>query len=195
MMHPKLVLWLVTAMLRWTLPEAQHEAHRARYEVIAENIVEVAFDSEEPPLFKGRDGRAKSAVTIAAVASLESFFSEHVERGEDGYRGHNAKSWCYMQVNVNGGRIAMRGPELAWVTSDKPGWSGPDLAGDQQKCFRAGLHILRESIRICGDLSLYTSGRCNKDEPYAKHRMARAQALFTKLPELGSGDNALARNP
>jgi hypothetical protein len=58
-----------------------------------------------------------------------------------------------MQLNIGAGKT----PE---------GWTGADLTADRKTCFRAGLHVARESFRMCKGfptnerLSAYASGQC-----------------------------------
>ena len=71
-----LVRYVLAAMLSW-VPPAAHVASEApqraleRYRVIAEDIVAVALDEGEKPLFGGADGRARTAVLLASIASWE----------------------------------------------------------------------------------------------------------------------------
>jgi hypothetical protein len=72
----RLIQYVLAAMLAWVPPasHAPHEDERqvlARYRSIATDIVLVAFDPREEPLFDGSDGRVATAVTLAAIASLE----------------------------------------------------------------------------------------------------------------------------
>jgi hypothetical protein len=179
-MHSKLILWLVTAMLRWTLPEAQHEDARARYESIARDAAEVAFDSDEAPLFPGPLGRTKTAALILSIASYESAFEEDVDVGTK--RGDHGRSWCLAQINLGTARVRVEDQGQRWAYSfDGVGWSGRDLVRDRKKCFRTALHMARTSLRSCGNLSVYTSGRCSKTEPQAIARYRRATARFGDL--------------
>ena len=180
-MNTRLIVWLVSAMLRWTLPEAQHEAARARYTEIAQDAVTVAFTAEESPLFKGPLGRTKTATLLLAIASYESSFRQDVEEGRK--RGDHGQSWCLMQINLGRARVRLDGDGWAWAKADEEGaLSGEDLAADRKACFRMALHFARVSYRACGDLSLYTSGSCSKTEKAAKYRAFRAAELLRRNP-------------
>lgn len=181
MQNSILLVWLVSAMLRWTLPETQHEAATARYTEIAQDAVDVAFDPEEPPLFKGPNGKIETVALMLSIASYESSFSEDVDRGV--MRGDGGRSWCLMQINVGKDRVLMTGD--VYARGRDLGWSGPDLVEERQRCFRTGLHMMRESFRICRDLSLYTTGRCVKDEQTAKWRQLRAKNMIANYPAPG----------
>lgn len=176
-----MVVWLVSEMLRWTLPPHMHTEEAAeRYENIALSALRVAFDPKEEPLFKEAGGRSRTAVTLLAIASYESDFRADVDSGR--VRGDAGRSWCLMQINLGGGgKIQMRGDGYGYGA---PGWTGKDLTEDREKCFRAGLHIARDSLRQCGNLSKFTSGHCFRGGEYqANRRMARANALWKNAAE------------
>jgi hypothetical protein len=144
----QIIHWLVAAMFAWT---PAREVDRARYTEIASDLATVVYDPEEAPLFPGADGRARTALLLASIAAHESTFRVDVENGKA--RGDGGSSWCFMQLNIGSGKT----PE---------GWSGPDLTADRKTCFRAGLHVARESFRMCKGfptnerLSAYASGQC-----------------------------------
>lgn len=183
MVNESLIAWAVGAMLQWTLPAVQHDAARERYAAIAKDAAEVAFDRDEPPVFAGPSGRVRTLALLLAVASYESDFADAVDRGEK--RGDHGRSWCLMQVNLGGGRIVLDGPGWRWPKAAGEGLTGVDLVDDRRTCFRVGLHMARASYRTCRDLSLYTSGRCRKDEPKARQREARAVAMLKRWPVPG----------
>lgn len=167
--------WLLGAMIAWSPPEAHikegKEAALARYDTIAHDLAAVALDPSEKPLFDGPTGRAQTALLLAAVASMESDFRKEVDTGK--LRGDSGRSWCILQVQVWG-----KTPEQ---------WTGQELVDDRKRCLRAGLHVMRESFRMCHALPLeyrlsgYTSGSC-WEEPLAKVRTRRAFAYWKKKP-------------
>jgi hypothetical protein len=167
--------WLVGAMVAWSPPANHHKegatAALARYETIAHDLAAVALDPSEKPLFEGATGRAQTALLLAAVASMESDYRKEVDTGK--LRGDSGRSWCLLQVQVYG-----KTPEQ---------WTGQDLVDDRKRCFRAGLHVMHESFRICHALPLeyrlsgYTSGSC-WEEPLAKARARRAFSSWKKKP-------------
>lgn len=187
-----LVLWLVQAMLAWVPPEASELGPEAnRYARIAWTALDVAMDPDEPPLFQGPNGRAFTALQLLAVASFESQFRKDVQSGEK--RGKAGDS-CYVQIVIPSGKRMELIPQgtYRWVSYEEGkvraaqkaksetfsdlSFTHHALEGDDAHlCFRAGLHMLRESRHICHDLSLYTVGHCDKNEPKARHRAWRAQ--------------------
>lgn len=182
-MKTALIAWAVAQMLRWVLPEAQHEAHRVRYERIAEDAAKVVFDPAEPPLFAGEDGRLKTLALVLSIASYEGGFADDVDKGTR--RGDQGRSWCHMQINLGEGRIVLEGDEWRWPSKPGEGVGGKELVADRQLCFRVGLHMARASFKRCKNLSIYTSGQCQKDEPKARARQARAVDFLKKSPPPG----------
>jgi hypothetical protein len=175
----QIITWLVAAMFAWTPAK---EIDRARYTEIASDIASVAYDPAEPPLFSGADGRAKTALLLASIAAHESTFRVDVEDGRA--RGDGGTSWCFMQLHIGSGKTV-------------EGWTGAEVTADRTLCFRAGLHIARESFRMCiaepvsEKLSAYASGRCGRSAEsrqmvtrataYSqRHRITDAQFLYVE---------------
>jgi hypothetical protein len=141
------------------------DADLTRYKSIASDIEAIAYDPEEPPLVGGPDGRARTALLLASTAYDESFFRADVDDGRA--RGDQGRSVCIMQIWVGSGT--------------REGWSAKELIADRQKCVRAALHIMRDSIFWCrgtgGDqLGLYTHGRCVHPNRIGRGRWGRAFA-------------------
>jgi hypothetical protein len=187
-MHYQLAAWLLTAFLAWVpqyhtdMPryadaKETHEEQEARFGEIADALATVVLDPEERPLFSGKWGREKTAIQMASIAYYESHLARNVDYGLGKWgRGDYGGSWCMMQINLGRGRdgdSADRTPE---------GWSGKDLVADREKCFRAGLHKLRQSWG-CGKgaekLTVYASGRCITGTPETdKDRHVLAAAWY-----------------
>jgi hypothetical protein len=138
------------------LPGAgENEAdRRARYEQIAEAAVSVAFDPATPPIYGGKYARSHTLAALLGIALHESGYRRDVDLGPckpgecDG-----GKSACIMQIQVGSGK-----------TSE--GWTKADLFGDRDKCFRAGLRLLRRSFITCSKVGPeflfdgYAGGSC-----------------------------------
>lgn len=185
-MIDQIVAWLTAASLAWVpaVGEAKLELRRS----MLRDIADVAYDGAEAPLFDGPRGRARTALLLGAVASFESQYREDVD---DGRKRGNLGEVCILQVLLPSPRhrIVMRGDTYAYSTEE--GWSYADLVGDRQKCVRAALRKMRESLRACHDLSLYTGGRCDHEEPKAKHRQWRAEGWWRKNPSPLSDDDVV----
>lgn len=171
-MLERLATWLLGAMLTWSPPISKTPTEQARYESIAKDLATVALDPSEKPAFEGSDGRAKTALLMAAIASFESGYRADVDDGRT--RGDHGTSWCLMQVRVFG--------------KTREGWTGEDLTRDRTKCFRVALRIIRESFAWCKDrpiedrLAGYTVGSCKENEPLARNRFGRARSLWKERP-------------
>jgi hypothetical protein len=162
--------WLVGAMISWVPPA--HDADRVRYESIAQDLVSVVYDSSEQPAFTGPDGRAKTALLMASIASFESGYRADVDDGRT--TGDHGRSYCLMQIQVFG--------------RTTEGWTGHDLVADRKKCFRAALQRIRYSFQWCKShaiedrLSGYTTGLCRDREHLARDRFFRARAYWARSP-------------
>jgi hypothetical protein len=175
-MVERVAAWLVTAMMAWSPPITKTSegirAEQARYEMIAKDFATVTMDPIEKPAFEGEDGRSKTALLMAAIASFESGYRADVDDGRT--RGDHGTSVCLMQVRVIG--------------KTREGYTGDDLVKDRSKCFRVALRIIRESFAWCKDRSIedrlgaYTSGTCKDNEPLSRNRFGRARAFWKDHP-------------
>lgn len=159
-----LVAWALSLVL-WKaspLPAKGYEetpaVRQARIEAIAADVVAVAFDPAESPLFGGRLGRARTAAALLAVAYHESGFARDVDLGpcSPSPRGRcdGGASACILQIRVGAG-------------TTREGWTRAELFTDRQKCFRAGLHLMRRSAGACARdgadhlFDAYAGGSCS----------------------------------
>lgn len=198
--------WVLTASLSWlALPAPTQrcpfsnqpelhgrtiegvEAHRAS---ILSDIVEVAFDATEAPVFDEPHARAKTALFMASIARFESGYDLLVDTGEVvGPQGEV----CVMQVMIDW--RYQKG--VGMLTRE--GWSKADLIADRKKCVRAALHKLQVSRAICSNakdpqnvtkkalvgadqFSIYTGGKCAEGSTYALHRHKPVEAWIAKSP-------------
>lgn len=199
-----LVAWLAQAILTWTPGVRHDEVRAAEADGLARELLAVAFRVDEAPAYKGPDGRARTALLVAAIGSQESAFIRRIQLGDcrcrrevcecDGQvimgRPYFAAA-CYLQIHANDrGGIALVGD--GWVYGDylKPRseaadqarvYRNEDLLGDPTNCFLVGQHMARASIlhmggRLCG----YTGeeGPC----PKADWRQGLADAWFRAHP-------------
>jgi hypothetical protein len=161
-------------MLSWVplyahAPKESAADVQERYESIARDVATVALDGGEQPLFGGDNGRVETALLMLSVASFESSFRKSVDDGIG--RGDHGRSYCLMQIRVGSGTTA-------------EGWTGPQLVEDRQRCFRAGLHILRGSFGICQKLAIedrlsaYATGRCMDHVQVSRSRVMRARRFW-----------------
>jgi hypothetical protein len=183
-MVERVAAWLVGAMMAFSPPIVKTPAEQARYEAIARDLAAVTFDANEKPAFEGEDGRAKTALLMAAIASFESGYRADVDDGRT--RGDHGNSWCLMQVRVIG--------------KTREGYTGEDLVKDRTKCFRVALRLIRQSFAWCKTLPIedrlaaYTVGVCKENEPLARNRFYRARSYWKDHP-LDVSSIALAGEP
>ena len=175
------VIWILAALSSW-VPPLHPGADFTRYRSIAEDVVAVAYDASEPPVFKGPHGRAKTALELAAIAALESQLRADVDDGR--VRGELGEVSIF-QVLLPSQTARVRltpGGGYAYASARGDGWNYDDLITDRRKAAHVALAKVRESWKACGNLSLYTSGACSDDEPKAKHRHAYAERWLRRVP-------------
>lgn len=174
--------------------ETAEERHE-RYEGIAAAAWAVANDPEERPVFAGARGRERTASLLLGIAWLESGFARDVDlgpcyRGRDGRgpRCDSGRSACLMQIQIGGG-----------VTRE--GWNNSELFSDRERCFRAGLHLVRKSFAACArsgighELDAFTDGACGSLVAAARSRprLAAGRRVFdlaSRVPLSAPGSEA-----
>lgn len=99
-----------------------------------------------------------TTATLLAISFHESGWARDVDLGPSCYRGADGKS-----VRCDSGRASC----MMQVRTDvHTQWTAAELFGDREKCFRAGLEIVRRSQRACSKLGpdfaldAYASGSC-----------------------------------
>lgn len=142
------------------------EQMTARYKKFAADMAEVATNN---PVFPKKP--YYSAALMLAVSYMESGFRKDVDVGPC-RRGEcdHGNSFCSMQIQTG-----LKGKSVE-------GWTGAELLADRQKCFTSGANALRRSFGACGNLSGYTLGHCESDEPKAKARQALGERIYARLP-------------
>jgi len=157
----------------WTRQERREEALE-RYQRIAEAIVRNAYNPDEKPLFSGPDGRAKTALWVAAVAFGESSLRRDVTEGEGPHGiGDHGRSFCAMQIHLPG-------------ATKYEGMTGKDLLASYEACFRAGLHKLQQVS--CSDVKTEIGkwsgyrGHCTDHDGITAFRVTAMKRALKKLP-------------
>lgn len=137
--------------------------------VMTDAIVHVVED--ERPLFVDDSSRERSIALVVAVAWREGSLREKVqgdcvEKTKEGQCIAHPRSFCTMQVHQSSG-------------------GNETLNDDPQKCIRAGMAILRESMKVCPEhpVAYYASGpgACTNEraQRISRDRMALAARLRT----------------
>lgn len=178
--------WILSVLLG-LLPPAVVDPHwsetqeeiQQRYASISHDMAEVV--STEEPLFRGPQGRWKTAALLVSVMRYESSFRPDVDSGET--RGDHGRSWCLMQINIGKKTVRVGPPEMRT-------WTGQDLIQDRRKCIRAGLEHLRASMAQCRQhrtggilISGYIHGpRCLADDERSNLRWSTAAHILKTYP-------------
>jgi len=163
-----LASYVLAAMLSWS-PLADHlyqepaAVASARYQSIAQDIADVA-ESEEP-LFAGSDGRARTAVLLAAVASLES-------------GNFDVKVQSCTRAGDHGRALGLWQTHTSWAES----------CTTVRQAAQVALARMRASFVSCERedpavwLSEYASGRCDHGHTAARTRWRRAADWLRSHP-------------
>jgi hypothetical protein len=183
-MH-QIVAWVVAAVVGWLGPACPREV----VERGVGEIVELAYDAGERPLFAGPAGRARTALLVAAVAALESGFREDVQAGRcRPWECDHGKAACWMQVHVGRGVVL---DDWGWRFA-QAGDAGEVLRAadmvDERACLRVGLHMLGASILHTGTLREYTGERGQLAPKAAMRMRAAADYAHANPPPLVDDD-------
>jgi len=210
--------WGLRMISHWVPPQSVVSARHIdesvdeainRYNSLISDAISVVYDENEEPLFRGDKARAKTLAVLLSTMRSESSFRRDVDFGEPPLgMGDGGRSWCLMQVRLSQADKEGNTRVKIHLTDDyygytfkgqsgfnKMGFGGQDLVSDRKICIRVGLHMLRESVRVCSRLpvedrlSLYSMGTCYDPLGWekSKNRMKRAMSWFKRnTPPLDS---------
>lgn len=157
--------YIVAAMMSW-VPISNHATYETaeetmnRYVDIATTISTVAMDPEKEPLYAGDDGRLRTALLLASVASSESHFRKSVDTCQ--ISGDKGLAWGLWQTHASKDRVCNDRVEAATIA----------------------LKMMRYSISHCKNynvldrLSIYTRGRCRSNAKHSRLKMTRAHNWY-----------------
>lgn len=207
-----IITYVLAAMLSWVpiqnlTPYGESEAEaRVRLRAIATDIVTVAFDPAEPPVFAGADGRIKTSLLHAAIASMEGGFQKFIEDGacnKPGYAGDRrgncdgGHAWSLWQIHIFGnGYLFMADGSLSSVDAS-PDYArehpdeivrGPQIISDRMKAVRLAQRLERSSIKRFNSLCAYTGECDNANQAKAVVRLDRAKNYFAHHPYVAPPD-------
>lgn len=177
-----------------------------RMHSIAEDIVTVAMDINEPPTFARADGRIKTALLQAAIASMETGYQKFVDNGScnkpdyvadrrGNCDGHHAFSLWQIHVAGNGYLLLEDGslgsvfysPAAVVKAHENSVIRGPELVADRKTAVRVAQRIERDSLRQHHSLCSYSGESCEEGgHPKAKARFDRAVDYYSKHPFVGT---------
>lgn len=227
----QLVSYILTAMLAWVPIRSQYErgpdgkALRdargywvqedqdealARYEATARDIVSIALNSDNKPMFTGDSGRVKTALQLASIGSFEGGFHKWVENGwcntpiwqEFDHKNKMVEcdggaAWSNWQIHMY--HFLIRGPEMVQLqylkNSLKPEdreyakvhadevIKGEQLVSDHKFAAQVAYYLAYSSIHKNHSLCEYSGEPCDGDHhPLAQLRQDRAVDYFKKHP-------------
>ena len=163
-----LVSYILAAMIYW-VPMTDHaytgekpEVTLARYNEIATTIIEVAMDPNRQPLFEGDDGRIKTALLLASVASSEGFFRKDVDSCKVG--GDNGLAWGLWQTHASKKKVCSSRTEAAIIALDM-------MRASFASC---------KSVPLLDRMSGYTDGQCHANWQRSRFKMSRAISWYSK---------------
>lgn len=169
-----LATYIFSAMISW-VPISNHtftgesvEDITARYELIAETVEKAALDPNREPLIEGEDGRIKTALLLASVASFESQFGRDVVSCRR--IGDNGVAYGPWQTHIyNRAQARKACTDLSVMIS---------IAYDMMKS--SFDHCQR--VELADKLTIYTSGGyCTHERGEAsRFRINRAMFYFNK---------------
>jgi len=195
-MHKLFIPWLLSVLVSWVPPGRHIEVYPdswetkeqgiARYTSYAEDLLEVAFDPEEAPLFRGPPwaARLKTALLLAAISLKESGLRKDVDSDTGKLaRGDHGRSVCVMQINLGEGKVPLEGELGKWTAKDLVGLD------NRKNCFRVGLRMVRRSFKACGGqtvskLAGYTSGSCDKGLAKSQERIRAYNTALARHPKV-----------
>jgi len=201
-----LITYIFAAMLSW-IPvrnltpygETEDEA-KTRLHSIAEDIVAIALDPGEPPVFARADGRVKTALLQAAIASMETGYQKFVDDGSCNRADYRADrrgdcdgrhAFSLWQIHVAGGGYVLLedGTLTSRMYASKDVLDahalvgGAEMIADRKVAARVAQRIERESLKYHGSLCAYSGESCMDDRhPKAKARLERATAYYAAHP-------------
>lgn len=166
MTPPQLAAWLAGVMAGWVEPAGPGDL--ARYQAIAADIITAAA---EAPIYDGDQNVERTAITMAAVASMESLFAADVDAFQR--RGDGGRAWGLMQVHLLPGQ----------------------RCDTRLDCLRIGRDRVALSLGLCRrmpppeQLSQFMTGRCMTN-PESRWRHYRAAAAWRAWTRAAAGGGA-----
>jgi hypothetical protein len=157
--HSLVLSWLVALLTSLTLTPKSEDGKAAMSQArsdVATEVIEVSYDPSEPPLYKGVDGRAKTAVLLSVIAALETRLASDVRSGHcpTGQCDHG-QAVGLMQVHPGEGGIKLTrlgyrrcGPR------DASCLHASDLVSNEALAIRLALHMIRQNglASYCGEV-------------------------------------------
>jgi len=148
-----IVAWLMVAINTWAwapVPASQAARAAETRARAADSIVAVAYDVDEPPVTHGAWARARTALLLASIESLESRFLERVLNGHCAKpECDNGAAWSGFQIHLgrHGLRLTGDGKATQCFIRAADCFGAQELTDDWTLAAKAGLHIYRTEPR------------------------------------------------
>lgn len=176
---------------------------RERYEQTASDIVDIAFDPGNPAIFAGTDGRLKTALQLAALASFEGGFNDWVDDGSCNTPEFQKHAKAQHRVECDGGAafsIWQIHPEAGYIIKDgeltlaryvpreyvaahaEDVVTGPKLVAQRRLAALVAYYLVRYSEHRFHTLCSYTGENCMGAHPLALQRANRAKDYLAHHP-------------
>jgi hypothetical protein len=181
MITAQVAAWILLALTHWVpAPKgAQHDTFVEERSIVAAAVAGVAYDPAEPPIYKGSDGRARTAALLASIASFESGLQPRLAQGlcKPGECDHGLATGLLQTHMGNYGLVLLPGAGFRYCNAPEPACVTADtLKGNEGLQFRVALHFLR-----MGGIGRYT-GEGDANGPAARRRVDRAELWIARHP-------------
>lgn len=145
-----ILAWVLKAVVAWGASPVPAEERARAEEVrqrVAESVYRVAYDDDEPPIYRGAFGRARTALWMVSIGGEESRFLERILTGHCRPRecDHGVATGA-MQVHLGPhGMQLLELTERLCGRADRDCYTRDDLFDDWSLQFRAAIHVYRTS--------------------------------------------------
>lgn len=173
---------------------------RQRYESIADDIVDVAYDDALKPLFTGEEGRLKTALMLTAMPSLEGGFHKWVDDGTCNTRTFQTHMQAQGKMECDGGlawslwqlhmynyvikdgmltqaqylQNSLKQEDRDWIRNHKSEIITPQqVIADRKLAVKIAYYLMYYSLHNFQTLCAYTGEHCEGPHPLADHRRNR----------------------
>jgi hypothetical protein len=138
--------WVLLAVNSWgASPAPAGERTEEVRQRAAESIFGVAYDADEPPLFQGNLGRARTALLLVSLGGEESRFQEHILSGrcKPSECDHGLATGM-LQVHLGPHGLRFLGDKASQCNAKAIDcWTKDDLVNDWSLQPRTALHVYR----------------------------------------------------
>jgi hypothetical protein len=176
---------------------------RARYEATASDVAEIAFDPQNEPVYRGADGRLKTALLLMSLGSFEGGFQAWVDDGSCNTPEFQKRAKEQHRVECDGGAafsIWQIHPEAGYAVKDGQltllrflphGYAlahsddvvtGEKLARDRRYAAQIAYYLVRYSEHQYHSLCAYTGESCLGAHPLSDRREGRAKDYLARHP-------------